>query len=190
MMVDAQIQTDPRLLRSGALLADARSMDDVVAALRLTAREIAGSDGIAVVLRENGLCHYADEDAIEVLWKGQRFPLEACVSGWAMLNDQTVIVPDVSLDPRVPVAPYRTKAIRSLVMTPIGSPAPIAALGAYWSAMILPDDATLARIHALVNQAGAAIVRIQAVLVATSRSSTSSSVNPGYDRLDDRFCRF
>ncbi|MGU3401764.1 hypothetical protein [Methylobacterium sp. 092160098-2] len=79
-----------------------------------------------------------------------------------MLNDETVIVPDVNLDPRVPVAPYRTKDIRSLVMTPIGSPEPVAALGAYWSAIILPDDATLARIGALVAQASAALARIQA----------------------------
>jgi L-methionine (R)-S-oxide reductase len=161
-MADALGHDDQRLLRSGALLAEAACLDDVVAALRLTAREIACSDGIAVVLRDGGRCHYVDEDAIEVLWKGQRFPLEACVSGWSMLHDETVVVPDVSLDPRVPVAPYQTKAIRSLVMTPIGSPKPVAALGAYWSAMILPDDVTLARIHALADQAAQALMRIQA----------------------------
>lgn len=53
-------------MRSGALLSDAACLDDV-AALRLTAREIAGSDGIAVVLRDGGRCHYVDEDAIEIL---------------------------------------------------------------------------------------------------------------------------
>jgi L-methionine (R)-S-oxide reductase len=87
-MVDAQSHDDRRLLRSGALLAHARSLGDVVAALRVTAREIAGSDGIAVVLRDGVRCYCVEEDAIEVLWKGQCFPLEACVSGWAMLNDE------------------------------------------------------------------------------------------------------
>ena len=33
-------------------------------------------------------CYYADEDAISPLWKGQRFPMSACISGWAMLNRQ------------------------------------------------------------------------------------------------------
>jgi GAF domain-containing protein len=170
MMADAQVHSDLRLLQSGALLADARSLDDIVAALRLTAREIAGGDGVAIVLREDGCCHYVAEDAIEVLWKGQRFPLEACVSGWAMLNDETVVVPDVSLDPRVPVAPYRTKDIRSLVMVPLGSPEPVAALGIYWSALVLHDDATLGRIETLASQATAALarLRIQAVPVISA----------------------
>ena len=26
---------------------------------------------------------YADEDAIGKLWKGQRFPMSTCISGWA-----------------------------------------------------------------------------------------------------------
>jgi L-methionine (R)-S-oxide reductase len=34
----------------------------------------------------------------------------------------------------VPIALYRLTSMRSLVMVPIGSPEPVAALGAYWCA--------------------------------------------------------
>nr|WP_232630741.1 GAF domain-containing protein [Methylobacterium sp. Leaf118] len=160
-MVDERFPSDPHLQRTAELMAMAGSLNEVVTVLRQTARRIAGSDGIAVVLREGGSCVYVAEDAVEPLWMGCRFPLEACVSGWAMLNDQTVIVPDIARDPRVPVAPYASKAIRSLVMVPIGSPEPFAALGAYWCAMVLLDAAAAARIEALARQAADAVARLR-----------------------------
>jgi len=52
--------------------------------------------------------------------------------------------------------------MRSLVMVPIGSPEPSAALGAYWCASVIPDDATVCRIETLAQQAGAALVRLRA----------------------------
>ncbi|MET0257899.1 MAG: GAF domain-containing protein [Methylobacterium sp.] len=145
----------------GELFASARSLDEVVAVLRWSARRLIGADGVAVVLREDRCCHYVAEDAIEPLWKGQRFPLEACVSGWAMLNDATAVVPDVTLDPRVPVAPYRNKSISSLVMVPIGSPEPVAALGAYWCALVFLDEGTVLRAEALAREAGDALARLR-----------------------------
>ena len=39
------------------------------------------------------------EDAIEPLWKGQRFPLGQCISGWAMLNKRSVAIEDIYVDP-------------------------------------------------------------------------------------------
>ncbi|MEH3119890.1 MAG: GAF domain-containing protein [Methylorubrum populi] len=161
-MFDERSQPDPQLARTEELMAAARSLDDVVAVLARTARWIAGSDGIAVVLREGDSCVYVAEDAIEPLWKGRRFPLDACVSGWAMLNDETAIVPDIGRDPRVPVAAYMAKAVRSLVMVPIGKPEPVAALGAYWCAMVLLDTATVSRLETLAAQATAAVARVRA----------------------------
>lgn len=160
-MFDERSQADPQLARTAGLMAEAQSLEDVVAVLARTARWVAGSDGIAVVLREDDVCAYVAEDAIEPLWKGCRFPLDACVSGWAMLNRETAIVPDVGIDPRIPMAAYTCKAIRSLVMVPIGAPEPVAALGAYWCAMVWLDTATVSRLEALARQATAAIARLQ-----------------------------
>ncbi|CAK0768100.1 hypothetical protein WCLP8_410005 [uncultured Gammaproteobacteria bacterium] len=64
----------------------ARGLDEIMAVVRRGARHLTGADGVTFVLRDGGFCHYADEDAISPLWKGQRFPLEICISGWAMLH--------------------------------------------------------------------------------------------------------
>ncbi|MGH1570439.1 GAF domain-containing protein [Methylobacterium sp. P31] len=143
-------------------LSVARSVEDIVSVLRSTARDIVGADGIAVILREGDASFYAAEDAIEPLWRGRRFPLTQCISGWAMLHDETAVIPDLELDPRVPVAAYRITSMRSLVMAPIGSPEPVAALGAYWCASVIPDDATVCRLEALAHQAAAALARVRA----------------------------
>ena len=161
-MSEAHFPPQAGLARATDRLAVACSLADVVSILRETAREIAGSDGIAVILREGESCFYAAEDAIEPLWRGRRFPLTACISGWAMLHDETAIVPDIAFDRRVPVEAYRTTSMRSLVMVPIGSPQPIAALGAYWCATIIPDAATIHPLEMLARLATAALGRMTA----------------------------
>ena len=114
-------------------LSRAKGTQAVLSALRDAAREHTGADGVTVVLREAGLCHYVDESAIEPLWRGQRFPLEACISGWAMLNRTTAVIPDIYADPRIPHAAYRPTFVKSLVMVPIRSMDPIGAIGNYWA---------------------------------------------------------
>jgi len=55
----------------------ARDLAAIQRIVRTTARELTGADGATFVLRDNGYCYYADEDAISPLWKGRRFPIEA-----------------------------------------------------------------------------------------------------------------
>ena len=73
----------------------ARTVDDLMAIIRGAARRLSGAEGVSIVLRDGDQCHYADEDAILPLWKGRRLPLISCLSGWAMHNRQTAVVPDV-----------------------------------------------------------------------------------------------
>ena len=121
-----------------ALLADAHqklamaaNQAAVIETVRQTARGVCGSDGIAFVLRDGDKCHYVEEDAIGPLWKGKKFPLESCISGWAMLNAQTVAIEDVFADPRIPYDAYLPTFVKSLIMTPVGT-RNVAAIGAYW----------------------------------------------------------
>ena len=109
----------------------ARSQVAMIETVRVTARDICQSDGITFVLREGDLCHYVEEDAIAPLWKGQRFPLSSCISGWAMLNAQTAVIEDVFADPRIPHDAYRPTFVKSMIMTPLGEKN-VAAMGAYW----------------------------------------------------------
>jgi hypothetical protein len=77
----------------------ARSLAAVQEIVRLAARELTGDDGATFVLREGEQCFYADEDAIAPLWNGKRFPLSACISGWTMLNRESVAIEDTYADP-------------------------------------------------------------------------------------------
>ena len=114
-------------------LSRARSRDAVAAVVKTTARQLVGADGASFVLRDGTQCFYLDEDAISPLWKGQRFPLDACVSGWVMCHSEQVAMPDIYVDPRVPHAAYRPTFVKSLVMTPVRRSDPIAAIGIYWA---------------------------------------------------------
>ncbi|HEU5397787.1 MAG TPA: response regulator, partial [Gammaproteobacteria bacterium] len=80
----------------------ARDLPGVQAIVRRAARELTGADGATFVLRDGERCFYADEDAIAPLWKGSRFPMEICVSGWAMNHRESVVIPDIYNDERVP----------------------------------------------------------------------------------------
>ena len=119
------------LAKAQQSLALAEHQAAVIETVRQTAREFCKSDGIAFVLRDGDMCHYVEEDAIGPLWKGQRFPLSACISGWSMLHGQTVVIEDVFEDPRIPYDAYLPTFVKSLIMTPVGEDN-VAAIGAYW----------------------------------------------------------
>lgn len=116
-----------------ARLASAETLEDVQEIVRTTARRLVAAHGATLVLRDGDCCYYADEDAISPLWKGQRFPITECISGWAMLHRQPAVIPDIGVDERIPQEAYRPTFVRSLVMVPIGVDAPIGAIGAYWA---------------------------------------------------------
>ena len=121
-----------------ALLSDAQqrltlahTQAAIVEEVRKTARTICQSDGITFVLRDGDACHYVEEDAIAPLWKGRTFPLESCISGWAMMNGQTAVIEEVFDDPRIPYDAYLPTFVKSMIMTPLGE-RNVAAMGAYW----------------------------------------------------------
>ena len=125
--------TAARLLRVAHDLSFARDLATVVVTARTAARELTGADGVSIVLRSGNECYYADEDAIAPLWKGRRFPLESCVSGWVMTHNVPAVIADISTDSRVPHEVYRPTFVKSLAMVPVRTPEAIAAIGAYWA---------------------------------------------------------
>lgn len=143
-------------------LSAARSVEDVAACVRSAARRISGADGVTFVLRDGEECHYLDEDAVGPLWKGQRFPLTACISGWAMLHAQTAVIPDIYADPRIPHDAYRPTFVKSLVMTPVRAQDPIAAIGAYWADHHVPSEGELLQLEVIARATATALVNAQA----------------------------
>ena len=150
-----------RLVSAVQDLSLARSLPAIQEIVRHAAREIAAADGATFVLREQDKCYYADEDAIGPLWKGQRFPMSACVSGWAMLNAMPAVIPDIYADPRIPADAYRPTFVQSLVMVPIRLQSPIGAIGTYWARSKIASAEEVELLQALANTTSVAIENVQ-----------------------------
>lgn len=148
------------LMNAVERLSAANDEMEIAAIIRGAARRLVGADGITVVLRKGDRVHYVDEDAVGPLWKGQNFPIEACISGWAMLNKQTVVIDDITSDPRIPLAAYQPTFVKSLAMAPVGGPEPLASIGAYWGTKRRPTDD---EVHALETMARAASIALENV---------------------------
>lgn len=140
----------------------ARDLETVMAIVRHAARDLTGADGATFVLRENGQCYYADEEAIAPLWKGRRFPMETCISGWAMLNRQAAVIEDIYVDDRIPHDAYRPTFVKSLAMVPIRARDPIGAIGNYWASRHRPTAQEVELLQALADTTAVALENVQA----------------------------
>jgi signal transduction histidine kinase len=150
------------LLHTVQELSLARDLLSVQHIVRTAARKLTGCDGATFVLRDGPNCHYVDEDAIAPLWKGKRFPLETCISGWAMLNRQPAVIPDIYVDSRIPQDAYRPTFVKSLVMVPIRRLNPIGAIGNYWAKPRQPCDDDVRLLQALADSTSIALQNVQA----------------------------
>lgn len=164
-------------------LAGAGAVDDVIATLRSTARGLVGADGIAVILREDEQCWYVEEDAMGPLWKGKRFPLASCISGWAMLHRESIVIEDIRKDERIPQELYRDTFVRSLLMVPVRSNDPIGAIGAYWSDCY---RATGAQIEMMERLARATATAMENVRLIAALSKALADAELARDELRHR----
>jgi len=150
-----------RLLHAVQELSLARTLLDVQVIVRTAARDLTGCDGATFVLRDGPYCHYADEDAIEPLWKGKRFLQEICISGWVMKNKCPVVIPDIFTDARIPQEAYRPTFVKSLAMVPIRRLDPIGAIGNYWADHRQPSAEDLRLLQALADSTSVAMENVQ-----------------------------
>jgi GAF domain-containing protein len=107
------VQAMERLIQVVQDLSHARDIDSVGVIVRNAARNLMGADGATFVLRDGNMCYYADENAISPLWKGQRFPMQACISGWVMLRGESTVIEDIYSDPRITTDAYRPTFVKS-----------------------------------------------------------------------------
>jgi signal transduction histidine kinase len=155
-----ELVRDP-LLDAVTGLASARDEVTVCAIVRKAARALTGADGVSFVLRQGNHCYYADEDAIAPLWKGRRFPMETCISGWAMLNKTFTVVPDIAVDERIPQDAYRPTFVKSLAMVPVRREDPIGAIGAYWARLHAATPDEIGVLQSLADAASLALHNVQ-----------------------------
>lgn len=139
----------------------ARSLETVMAIVRVAARELTQADGASFVLRDKDQCFYADENAIAPLWKGQRFPMKICIGGWTMRNRQPAIIENIYGDERIPFAAYQTTFVKSLAMVPIRVLDPIGAIGVYWAQYHQPTAQEVELLQALADTTSVALENVQ-----------------------------
>ena len=142
-------------------LSMARSIESIQNIVKYTARKLVNSDGATFVLKDGTKCYYVDEDALSPLWKGQRFEMDVCISGWVMHHKQTTIIADIYHDPRIPIDAYRSTFVKSLAMVPIRTKDPIGAIGTYWKAEHRPSVKEIKILEALANSTSTAIETVQ-----------------------------
>lgn len=155
--VDAPDSGLTTLIETIEALSATRTIGEVADVVRTAARRISGADGVAFVLRDQNQCWYFDEDAIGPLWKGRRFPISACISGWSMLNRETVVIPDIYADDRIPHDAYRPTFVKSLVVTPVRLDDPVAAIGAYWARSHTPSPDVVQRLQVMARATATAL---------------------------------
>lgn len=162
-MVQVMVQSSNAAKQSRILtnvvesLSQSTTLEEITDAVARAARKLAGADGATFVLRDGDKCYYADEQAISPLWQGRRFPLEACISGWCMLNRKVVTIEDIYEDERIPHDAYRPTFVRSLCMVPIGVDEPIGAIGSYWSSKHTPAAEDIKLLKVLANSSAVAL---------------------------------
>jgi GAF domain-containing protein len=139
----------------------ATSLEAIIDTVKSCARRLAGADGATFILRDGDMCHYVDEDAIGPLWKGRRFPMEMCISGWTMHHRTPAVIEDIYADERIPADAYRPTFVKSLVIVPIRTIDPIGAIGAYWAARHRPSTREVKLLQALANTTSVAMANVR-----------------------------
>ncbi len=142
-------------------LSFARDIEAVMAIVRDAARHLTEADGATFILPDGDQCYYADENVVGPLLKGQRFPMSASLSGWAMLHGQAVVIPDIHQDPRIPAGVPLPAFVKSMAIVPIRRTAPIGAIGTYWAAHREPTTEELTILQALADTTAVALENVQ-----------------------------
>ena len=176
-----------RLLNVARDLTVVLEISEAVQIIRRAARDLSGADGITIVVREEDFCYYLEEDAIKPLWKGKRFPIEDCISGWVMLNRQAVAIQDVYADTRIPHDAYRPTFVKSLAMTPIRSENPLGAIGAYWATEHLATNQEMELLNALGNMLATIWEAVQTREALRNSEKTLSTI---FDHMLDGILMF
>ncbi|MGN0920542.1 MAG: diguanylate cyclase [Cellvibrio sp.] len=161
-----------------------RTIEQVQRVVVEVARKLVNCDGVTFVFREDDNCHYADENAVAPLWKGKRFPMEQCISGWVMLKGQSVVIGDIYQDSRIPADAYRTTFVKSLAMVPIRQSQPIGALGAYWANHHVASPSQIELLQALADSTSVALENIELYQTLEVRvASRTAELQQAYEQI-------
>ena len=165
------LETMADIIDLSQALAAVHDMEMLMAIVRHGARQLTGADGASYILRDGEDCYYADEEAIQPLWKGSRFPMAQCVSGWVMQHHKPAVIPDIYKDDRVPHDLYKPTFVHDMAMVPIRTSNPLGAIGCYWSSPHEVSPFQLRLLQILANMTAVAMENIQHELELANRAT-------------------
>lgn len=142
-------------------LSSAKSIEHLQQIVTIAARKLTGADGATIIFRDDDQCYYADEQAISPLWKGKRFPMRSCISGWVMLHNEMAVITDIYADARIPHDAYLPTFVKSLVMVPVNTREPVGAIGIYWNKISNPSPQEVNLLESLADATARSIENIQ-----------------------------
>jgi len=145
----------PERTKSGA------AVDEIMKILAYVGQTMLGADNVTLVLRDGEHCHYVDERASTPLWKGERFPMSACIAGWCMTQRQAVSINDIYQDSRIPIDTYKATSVRSLAMVPLPQDQPIGAIGVHWSVMREASPEEMELLQSVANLIAMTMTRLE-----------------------------
>lgn len=149
-----------RLASSIGKLVGVGSVSELATELCSAGQKLLDAAGATFVLSEGEEVYYAEEVAEGRLWKGQRFPVTACISGWAIKNRTPAVVENVFEDSRVPQEAYVPTFVKSLVMMPLQRDGKVlGALGIYWNCHHKADEEELLVLNKLASAAARALAQ-------------------------------
>lgn len=165
-----------RLLEAVHALSLARHLEDIQRIVCMVARDLIDCDGSMIALRDGAYCYYAEEDAVEPMWKGRRVERQGSISGWVMENLRPAVVTNITADPRSGQEADDPAFVRSLVMVPIGKHEPLGTIGVCWASRREPTDNELRLLQALADSTFMAMenVQIYAEMEARVRERTQA----------------
>jgi signal transduction histidine kinase len=147
------------------------------------ARTLVGADGAAFVKNEGEEVFYAEEDSIEPLWKGCRFPILSCISGLSMIEHQAISIEDIYVDSRVPIEVYRPTYVKSLAVMPITAKHYSSVVGVYWAHQHQATTDELNLLQSLAAMADLALLNAESLDQARRAQAQAEEAN----KLKDEF---
>lgn len=177
---------DRELFKWIRILASARTITALAECVVDAATALLGAQGAAFVVRDGEFCQYVEMNAIAPKWwKSQRFPLNACVCGWTILNARPAIVPDVFNDDRVPGRCYLGSEIKSLLAVPIGGKNALGAMPVYWDNPHQPTEGEIAIATSLADAAATMIDNLRLVTSLERAKSEAEQRAAENERLNE-----
>lgn len=165
-------------------LSGARDVSEITGIVAETARSLSGAQGTTFVLRDGDLCYYVDENSISPFWKGKRFPMVNCISGWSMIHQEAVMIPDIYADSRIPHDAYRSTFVKSLYIVPIRIDTPIGAIGNYWSDSYSPTEDEVKSLQILANRTAIALENLELKIVLAKQITTTTGLSHRNNELE------